>query len=114
MQTSIQPTVVRMLVTSARCAALSRWVGAYQIQIEAVSVPGRQCHLAHVANSCRGLFVKAVCKTPPARAFVEILDLVSNTPDPIPTKGFNLTKPWTAEAGVCNDDGTAIVRDHMM
>jgi len=62
----------------------------------------------------RGLAVERADVVPALGFRVQVLDAVTNTPDPIPTERFDVSEPGTAEAGIGDDDRNAVGRHHLM
>ena len=51
----------------------------------------------------------------PALCFrLEVLDGVTNAPDPVPAKGFDISEPGSAKAGIGDDNRAAVRRHHRM
>jgi hypothetical protein len=90
-------------------SALRGRVSAHQVEAEAVGVPARQDDVADVAGDRRSVLVERIGETPAPSLLVEILDLVSNSPDPVPAHGLDRAEPRTSEAGIGDQDRLAAV-----
>jgi hypothetical protein len=97
-------TVIRLAVPPA-----SGSVGADQVKAEAVAVATGEDDIADIARDWRRELVKRVGEAPATGLFVEVLDLVSNSADPIPAERLYLPKPGSAKPSVRDQDGFAVL-----
>jgi len=60
-----------------------------------------------VSNLWCGVRVERADVAPALGFGVQVLDAVTNTPDPIPAERFDVSEPGTAEAGIGDDNRNA-------
>jgi hypothetical protein len=85
-------------------SAVSGRVSADQVEAEAVAVPARQDDVADVAGDRRRVLVERIGETPATSLLVQVLDLVSNSSDPVPAHGLDRAEPRSSEAGIGDQD----------
>lgn len=100
-------SILRATGSALARSARSTTKGAHQIQPAPVPMTARQTPHADMAHTRRGLSVQRMDEAPAPRFRSQVLDAISNPPDPVPSKHLDIAKPRTPESRIGHYDGPA-------
>jgi len=113
MQASIESIIGRVdfAFTGSARAAL---IGAHEVESIPIAVSRRETPQSDMANSGCGLAIERADVAPALSFRLEVFDGVTNAPDPIPAKSFDVSEPGTAKARIGDDNRMALSRHYLM
>src|SRR4051812_47363024 len=109
MQSLVQRRV-RLLRAAPGRSTDSSSVCSNEVEAKPILVPARERHLADVPRHTRRLRIQRVSEAPSPRFLAVVLDLVSDSADPIPTVRLDIAEPGPTKPGVRDDDRAAVRR----
>ena len=101
----VHPTILRATSSALATSVRSTAKGTHQIQPAPVPVAAQQTLDADVAHARRGLSVQRMDEAPATRFRPHVLDVMSNPPDAVSSRGFDIAKPRPAESRIGHHDG---------
>src|SRR5688572_6374470 len=102
----MQPSIHRFAGarwTATRRASDSRLVCTHEVKPEAVLMSSGQRDLTDVSRLGSRVGIQGVGEAPAPRFLAVVLDLVSNSADPVPAVGLHCAEPRSSEASVSHD-----------